>query len=101
MQRCSIMIGKRFVRRQWGWYLTLLDRAHFKVKLLCFKRDGRLSNQYHRLLSELWLFLSGEQSGAWRRINEDELHTYHAIRPTLVLEIQYGDKCDEKDIVRV
>lgn len=88
----------RFVRRKWGWYLTLLDRKHFKVKLLRFKRGGNLSLQYHNHRKELWLFLG---NGEYSEIPEQTLHTHYALKPTYVLEIQYGEKCEEADIVRI
>lgn len=109
---------KRFVRRSWGWYLVLLNRRHFKVKLLRFKAHHACSMQYHHHRSELWLFLRGDGE-FWRGGEDDDygyfdahrgdsivvdvnaLHRYVAKRPTLVLEIQYGEKCEEEDIVRV
>lgn len=103
----------RFTRRSWGWYLVLLDREHFKVKLLRFTLAGVLSWQRHKLRSELWLFLAGH--GAFKlgeqdafgvtkgdavlvRVNEN--HQYAPWSKTLVMEVQYGDKCDEADIMR-
>lgn len=103
----------RFAKRKWGWYLTLLDRKHFKVKLLRFYLGQACSRQYHDLRSELWLFLSGSGTfnseklghnvgrGDFAEVKEGALHNYYAYTPTLVLEIQYGEKCDEEDIVRV
>lgn len=92
------MIGKRLVFRTWGWYLTLLDRKHFKVKLLRFRAASRMSRQYHNLRNELWLFLN---TGEFREIPARKLHTYRPRKTTYVLEIQYGEKCDEEDIVRI
>ena len=109
------MFGKRFCRRPWGWWLVLLDRKHFKVKLLRFRRGGKLSMQYHNYREEVWLILSGFgeflapnatlgnalQTGAAIRFGEKQWHQYVAHKPTYVLEIQYGEKCIEEDIVRV
>jgi len=121
----------QFVRRKWGWYLTLLDRKHFKVKLLRFKKGGACSNQYHNERAELWLFLSGKGNfkiagenshtncfgetypigweedermmgaGEFMRVPLGLHHQYTALLPTLVLEIQYGERCVEEDIVRL
>lgn len=103
-------------RRKWGWYWTILNRKHFKVKLLCFKPYGRLSPQYHYKRNELWLFLGGKGAfyvngmmaskdeslnGEWRLVSRKDLHTYEAFTRTWVLEIQYGEECREEDIVRV
>lgn len=103
----------RFVRRTWGWYWTIFDRKHFKVKILRFHEGQSCSLQYHKYRHELWLFLKGE--GAFRRDSQREAigagdyksvgkyveHKYYAARKTTVLEIQYGSLCDEEDIVRV
>lgn len=112
------MFNGRLVKRKWGWYLTILDRKHFKVKLLRFKEGRSLSEQYHKLRGEVWLFLSG--SGEfWRGHKDDDygfwnakqgdaywvpigaLHKYICKSSSLILEIQYGEKCLEEDIVRV
>lgn len=91
----------RFKKTKWGWWAVLLNRMTFKVKILRFHKDQRLSNQYHKLRNELWLFLTGSNAGQWWHIPKGELHTYFAAKPTYVLEIQYGDQCIEEDIVRV
>lgn len=101
------------VKRSWGHYLTLISRAHFKVKLLRFHRNGELSMQRHRYRSELWCFLSGGgimiKSGSWSMAvsagihylaQEKEWHKFVASRTTWVLEIQYGERCVEEDIER-
>jgi mannose-6-phosphate isomerase-like protein (cupin superfamily) len=110
------MFKNRLVKRKWGWYLTLLDRKHFKVKLLRFNNDSWMKPQYHNYRSELWLVLSG--SGAMgTKGKPDELMTandyFHVDlqsehsfatgynQKALILEIQYGDKCEESDIVRL
>lgn len=106
------MFFNRLVKRKWGWYLTLIDRAHFKVKLLRFKQAGQCSNQHHNLRHELWLFLTGNGKFTCEKIEEQVMagdfkcvwrgfrHQYLAMSKTLVMEIQYGDKCEESDIAR-
>lgn len=107
----------KLVKRKWGYYLTLLDRKHFKVKLLRFKTLGKLSTQWHKHRNEMWLFLGGQgqlviddkvimnedesYNGRYYLIKRGYAHTFEAWKPTWVLEIQYGDKCDEGDIVRI
>lgn len=106
----------RFSKRKWGWYLTLISRKRFKVKLLRFHRGIPLSKQYHNHRSELWLFLSGcgnlriknmefqASSGTAALINPIEIHQYKALKPTWVLEIQFAEydgHCNEEDIVRL
>lgn len=103
----------RFVRRKWGWYYVILNYKHFKVKLLRFQQGKSLSLQYHKLRNELWLFLSGVGSfkkgtrfkvigaGEYVLVEKEIEHKYYSTLPTWVLEIQYGDKCAEEDIVRI
>lgn len=108
-------MNKRFRKRSWGWWLVLLDRKHFKVKLLKFKAAGNLSLQYHSFRHELWIFLSGKgtmqtskdgdgfpiESGHYYHATLGDLHRFKANKATWVLEVQYGEKCIEEDIVRV
>jgi mannose-6-phosphate isomerase-like protein (cupin superfamily) len=106
-------MNQRFSRRSWGWYLTLIDRKHFKVKLLRFNAHNRLSCQYHKMRNELWLFLSGcgyfrrgeeasqVEVGDYRHVGTGIAHQYIPWGKSTVLEIQYGEKCDEGDIVRL
>jgi mannose-6-phosphate isomerase-like protein (cupin superfamily) len=106
----------RLVKRNWGHYLTILDRKHFKVKLLRFKEFGRLSRQFHTKRNELWLFLSGKGAfykdgkmrsedrslnGDWHLYNKRDIHEFEAFKPTWVLEIQFGEDCIEEDIIRL
>lgn len=103
----------RFSRRKWGWYFTLIDRKHFKVKLLKFNERCNCSLQHHRSRKELWLFLYGKgdfhkdgsefpvAQGDYVHVGSRVRHRFTALTCSLVLEVQYGDKCDEQDIVRV
>ncbi len=49
----------RYAKRPWGWWVVLLERKHFKLKLLYFKTGGQISKQRHKDRHELWLFLNG------------------------------------------
>lgn len=106
-----------FKRRAWGWYLTLIDARHFKVKILRFKAGGKISLQRHAKRSELWCFLSGlgvmkygdfsndlfstmKKPGDFFEVDVHEWHEYLAVKRTTVLEIQFGYRCAESDIER-
>ena len=103
----------RIVRRAWGWYRTILERKHFKVKLLRFHAQKACSYQFHEKRSELWLFLTGH--GRFKlndslfgthpesaiHVATGDKHEYMALTPSFILEIQYGQACEEKDIVRI
>jgi len=107
------------VKRKWGYYLTLISREHFKVKLLWFRSGDNCSMQRHKYRNEVWCFLYGlgamlrsvnGKSGSIEMkhvggghcsdVPVDTWHQYRAYRNTLVLEIQYGEKCAEDDIER-
>ncbi len=103
------MFGGRLIKRKWGWYLTILDYTYFKVKLLRFHKYKKCSQQYHNYRNELWLFLTGGgmfnrqliTKGQYVSVAEQSLHQFEALENTLILELQYGEKCEEEDIVRV
>lgn len=107
----------QFSKRKWGWYLTLLSDRYFKVKLLYFRKHGQISLQRHEHRDETWCFLFGEgnltrhfndqveailhaQKGDSYIIPKRDWHHYKAHKPTLVLEVQSGGRCDEEDIIR-
>lgn len=104
---------KIFKKREWGWWLVLLSMAHFKIKILRFKQHGKCSMQKHKYRSELWLFLRGAGAlfnetgyfqiypGGFQHVPKGTIHCFIANAPTWVLEIQYGEKCEEEDIVRI
>jgi len=96
-------------KRKWGYYITLISAARFKVKILRFYKDASCSKQYHHYRNELWLVLKGLgklntktlQAGDWHAIHRRRTHQFTALKPSWILEIQYGDKCSEDDIVRL
>lgn len=110
------MLFNRLVFRTWGWYLVLLDRKHFKVKLLRFKKWSELSFQRHFHRGEAWCVLRGIgnkgdcedgfftgvlSSGDYWHIGKERWHKFQATTVTWILEVQYGEKCVEEDIVRL
>jgi cytidyltransferase-like protein len=104
--------------RQWGWYRVLDDTAGYKVKELIINPRHSLSDQMHHHRSEHWYILKGEcqlqteylnntmtrnmqahdaiviEQGAWHKASNNTDYPCH------ILEVQYGDKCVEEDIVR-
>lgn len=108
-------------KRDWGLWKVLADYKTVKVKELVVNPHSELSWQSHDFRSELWFVRSGVatvyyaedtkgeivqqkkllpnqiislRKGAWHQLvnDTDELVS--------VVEIQYGDKCTEDDIVR-
>lgn len=88
------------MHKRWGWMKTLLNQKHFKVKLLYFEAGKSISRQRHKHRNELWLFIFGDNKGKFWQIRKHRWHFFKAVKNTLVLEIQYGDKCSEMDIER-
>lgn len=104
---------RRYCRRSWGWWFTIIDAKRFKVKLLKFNDRCTCSLQHHYLRNELWLFLYGKGSfelngmrkeigrGEWIQVGIRDNHRFYSLGCTWVLEVQYGEKCEEQDIVRI
>ena len=106
--------------RRWGYYRVLHQVPGMKVKELTVDPGKSLSMQKHQHRSEYWIVSEGQcivnstlesgyalppthlsqhydfqiQKGEWHQLTNpfDE--------PCRVVEIQYGDKCEEEDIER-
>ena len=99
-----------FAFRPWGWWAVLYKGKRFKVKLLHFKKGSSISLQRHKYRAELWCFIYGRgklrgicrelRRGDSVHINKMAWHKYTATKPSLILEIQYGEVCHESDIER-
>lgn len=106
--------------RQWGYYRVLHEVPGLKVKELTVDPGKRLSMQKHRYRSEFWIVSEGtahlqrldhlENDKGTIELREHHQTTifpqeWHRLinntsEPVRIVEIQYGDKCDEDDIVR-
>jgi cytidyltransferase-like protein len=108
-------------RRQWGYYRVLHESAGVKVKELTVDPGAALSMQRHQDRAEFWLVASGEATvytvdstttdtelqGRYQRHQYLHIDTYewHQLvnedpNPLKIVEIQYGDRCEEEDIER-
>jgi cytidyltransferase-like protein len=107
-------------RRPWGYYRVLHEVPGVKVKELTVEPGGALSMQRHRDRAEFWLVSSGratvntinhstdlESRGIYERhqhlhIDTNEWHQLvnNESSPLKIVEIQYGDRCEEEDIER-
>jgi cytidyltransferase-like protein len=103
--------------RDWGYWRVLDDKKTIKVKELVIYPHKSLSDQYHNHRNEHWYIIKGECN---IDVGEDEIKTvtlsendtliipsksWHKAynttdEPCHVLEIQYGDRCEEDDIIR-
>ena len=105
--------------RKWGWYRVLDEKPGYKIKELVIEPGKSLSDQKHYFRSEHWYVLKGEchmiteykgrvdqrylheqthgfviGKEVWHKVANDSAHPCH------ILEVQYGEKCVEEDIVR-
>lgn len=106
--------------RPWGYYRILHDVPGCKVKELTVEPGQSLSMQKHNHRSEYWLVTHGScvvnsvTEGGYNRpptlLNEHmeyrvPIKDWHQLTnpyeiPCRIVEIQYGDKCEEEDIER-
>jgi cytidyltransferase-like protein len=106
--------------RQWGYYRVLHDVPGMKVKELTVDPGKSLSMQRHKFRSEYWIVSEGSAdvnrlmpSGYVMSPIHLKLHDEHDIPagewhqlinpydvPCRIVEIQYGERCEEEDIER-
>lgn len=107
-------------RRPWGYYRVLHESPGIKVKELTVEPGAALSMQRHQDRAEFWLVDSGEATvytlnkstdvelqGRYQKHEYLHIskHDWHQLvnedpNPLKIVEIQYGNKCDEGDIER-
>jgi mannose-6-phosphate isomerase-like protein (cupin superfamily) len=107
-------------RRPWGYYRVLHEAPGVKVKELTVDPGAALSMQRHQQRAEFWLVVSGEATvytldrstdmelrGRYQRHQylHIGMHDWHQLvneepNPLKIVEIQYGDRCEEEDIER-
>lgn len=101
--------------RPWGYYRVLHTVGNnVKVKELTVDPGKTLSMQRHKHRSELWFVAEGTAGNNWEfggetikpykteTIYANEWHQLHNPTdvPLKVIEIQYGERCEEEDIER-
>ena len=102
--------------RPWGYYRVLYSpNKNIKVKELTVDPGQRLSMQRHEHRAEFWFVTEGTATIKWdehghtttkvyqtEKIYRNEWHQLvnETEQPLKIVEIQYGDRCDESDIER-
>jgi cytidyltransferase-like protein len=106
--------------RPWGYYRVLHSAdSTVKVKELIVDPEKSLSMQKHSLRNELWFVAEGQATVWTLTTTEEKLRgifskdeqlnvpagTWHRLEnqtnnPVKIIEIQYGENCDEDDITR-
>ena len=102
--------------RPWGYYRVLHEVPGMKVKELTVDPGKSLSMQKHKYRAEFWIVSEGIAS--LKRLGQEGvtvLQPHHqntiypeqwhqlinqTTEPVKIVEIQYGNKCDEEDIER-
>lgn len=107
-------------RRSWGYYRVLHEAPGVKVKELTVDPGAALSMQRHQGRAEFWLVAEGEATvytldrstdpdlrgryGRHEYIHIDTNEWHQLINedpsPLKIVEIQYGERCEETDIER-
>ena len=107
--------------RPWGHYRVLYEHGpEVKVKELVVEPGQRLSMQRHQHRTEIWFVAQGtasiftlDEDGQQQFVADARPHQNHMIfqhrwhqlanlgdQPLKIVEIQYGDRCEEDDIER-
>ena len=110
----SSTIGR--VKRSWGWYKVLYNAMTTKVKELQIKAGQSMSIQRHFKRSEFWFIVEGECTAS-KPLDKPviltahkqftvPINTWHTLynhtdKPCNIVEIQYGEECEELDIERM
>ena len=107
--------------RIWGTFSNLFENQGVKVKELVVQPEKRMSFQRHFNRNEIWLVSKGSCDVMYSKDNPEnktkislKLHDYFFIQknewhqiinphkePCHIIEIQYGNRCDEEDIERL
>lgn len=103
------------VDRPWGRYKVLHELPGTKVKELTVNPGCKLSMQRHEFRSEYWFVAEGAcqvetEFAEFQLYAHDEMlkipkHGWHQLKnpfdkPCKIVEIQYGERCEEEDIER-
>lgn len=105
--------------RPWGYYRVLHEAPGIKVKELTVNPGQSLSMQRHQHRAEYWLVAKGRAKvnliGVTGRTGYQDLELHDEVdipvgdwhqlcnphdTPLQIVEIQYGERCDEEDIER-
>lgn len=106
--------ANKYFRKKWGYYADYHRTDNCVMKKLVIYPDQSISTQYHNTRNEFWFIESGDfelliddkilRSSAPYNciIHSGVLHKVKNIGKTdlIIYEMQFGDLCDENDIVR-
>lgn len=105
-------------QRPWGFYRVLYETPNTKVKELVVEPGQSLTMQRHQHRNEHWHIVEGVATVIEERQSSNSKNTYYKhntvniptgvwhqlknneTQPLKIVEIQYGEKCEEDDIER-
>lgn len=107
-------------KRIWGYFEVIKEYPNVKIKELVVEPSRTLSFQRHHLRSEFWVVESGVAEVITKNY-EDEVQTFFLAKGDIliipvgswhqcinpgkeilrIVEVQYGEACDEDDIERM
>lgn len=101
--------------RCWGSFWTVIEDRRYKVKELIVNAGKATSIQVHQHRSELWMVVEGELfvecgghstglvEGEYFHVPRRYVHriSNKTKKRAILIEVQYGDKVDEADILRL
>jgi mannose-1-phosphate guanylyltransferase/mannose-6-phosphate isomerase len=101
--------------RPWGHYEVILSQINYSVKRICVLPKQQLSLQYHNHRNEHWVITKGtatitngentfelkENESTYIPIGQVHRIANHTDELVEFIEVQTGEKIDEKDIVRL
>lgn len=104
----------RKVSRPWGWYDSVDEGEHFKVKRIQVKPGASLSLQMHHYRAEHWIVVKGiaeitngdqvitltENQSTFIPQGQTHRLANRGIEPLEIIEVQSGSYLGEDDIVR-
>jgi mannose-1-phosphate guanylyltransferase/mannose-6-phosphate isomerase len=113
--RRSEHILPRKVHRPWGWYDSIDEGSHFKVKRIQVKPGGSLSLQRHQQRAEHWVVVAGtaevicgdkiitltKNQSTYIPLGETHRLSNPGSIPLEIIEVQSGDYLGEDDIIRI
>ena len=100
--------------RPWGWFETIAQSEHFKVKILHVTPGGQLSLQSHKHRSEHWVVVKGEATvlrnderflmqpddSIFIAVGDKHQLSNEGEDDLEIIEVQTGQSFDESDITR-
>jgi mannose-6-phosphate isomerase-like protein (cupin superfamily) len=103
------------VQKPWGEYEDIVRSEKYVVKTLTVNPGESTSLQTHKLRNEFWYIVSGcadvqlgkviskMKAGQTVHIYSKDKHRVinNGDVPVVILEMQYGESCDEHDIERL